>query len=416
MRITQKPKEYKLSFLDVIRCILSGFFIISAIVAFVEGGIAIIGGFLWLIVAFIVSPIMNYIPKFSGLPKLKQVLLKFLSSFLIFFLGLVFFGIQSDQNAKNKLPTNTENQIIMESIIEQSNVSEFSEIVEDEYSVNEVTSQIPEQDSSLLQEESITSEQSAVQSTSENSKEISNNTNSNIMENVEISSPNIHLESKIETSTNENHRSETPNEPSKIPYSKPESSTETSHTQTSKPESIAETSKPQASKTESIAETSKPQTSKTESIAETSKLQTSKIENSHSETSRTQNSQPSTSHETSKTQVSKTETSKEPSTIQPSVIETNPSDNIRLISFSPVPCNPGDEVTITVQGTPNTSYSIKVVYNSGASKSKDLNPKTSDSNGVVSWTWKVGTKTALGTYPVTISGGNQKYTAHLIVS
>ena len=104
----------------------------------------------------------------------------------------MFFGIQSNQNAKNKLPTNTENQIIMESIIEQSNVSEFSEIVEDEYSVNEVTSQIPEQDSSLLQEESITSEQSAVQSTSENSKEISNNTNSNITENVEISSPNIH--------------------------------------------------------------------------------------------------------------------------------------------------------------------------------------------------------------------------------
>lgn len=402
MRITQKPKEYKLSFLDVIRCIVSGFFIISAVIAFVEGGIAIIGGFLWLIVAFIVSPIMNYIPKFSGLPKLKQVLLKFLSSFLIFFLGLVFFGIQSNQNAKNKLPTNTENQIIMESIIEQSNVSEFSEIVEDEYSVNEVTSQIPEQDSSLLQEESITSEQSAVQSTSENSKEISNNTNSNITENVEISSPNIHLESKIETSTNENHRSETPNEPGKIQYSKPESS--------------IETSKPQTSKTESIAETSKIQTSKPESIPQTSKIQTSKIENSHNETSKNQTSQSSTSHETSKTQVSKTETSKEPSTIQPSVIEPNPSDNIRLISFSPVPCNPGDEVTITVQGTPNTTYSIAVKYKSGVSKSKDLSDKVSDSNGIVSWTWKVGTKTTSGDWPVTIFHGKQEYSTYLIVS
>ena len=386
MRIT-KRKEYKLSFLDVIRCIVSGFFILLAVIAFVEGGIAIIGGFLWLIVAFIVSPIMNYIPKFSGLPKLKQVLLKFLSSFLIAFLGLMFFGIQSNQNTKNKLPTNTENQIIMESIIEQSNESEFSEIVEDEYSVNEVISQISEQDSSLLQEESITSEQSAVESTSENSKKISDN---------------INLESKTEASIVENHNSETSNEPSQIQYSKAESSIEASESQISKPESIAETSKPQ--------------TSKIESIAETSKIQTSKIENSHSETSQPKNSQSSTSYETNKTQVSKTETLKEPSTIQPSVIESNPSDNIRLISFSPVPCNPGDEVTITVQGTPNTSYSIKVVYNSGASKSKDLNPKTSDSNGVVSWTWKVGTKTALGTYPVTISSGSQKYTAHLIVS
>ena len=373
MRIT-KRKEYKLSFLDVIRCIVSGFFILLAVIAFVEGGIAIIGGFLWLIVAFIVSPIMNYIPKFSGLPKLKQVLLKFLSSFLIAFLGLMFFGIQSNQNTKNKLPTNTENQIIMESIIEQSNESEFSEIVEDEYSVNEVISQIPEQDSSLLQEESITSEQSAVQSTSENSKEISNNTNSNITENVEISSPNIHLESKIETSTNENHRSETPNEPGKIQYSKPESS------------------------------------------IETSKIQTSKIENSHNETSKNQTSQSSTSHETSKTQVSKTETSKEPSTIQPSVIEPNPSDNIRLISFSPVPCNPGDEVTITVQGTPNTTYSIAVKYKSGVSKSKDLSDKVSDSNGIVSWTWKVGTKTTSGDWPVTIFHGKQEYSTYLIVS
>ena len=275
----------------------------------------------------------------------------------------------------------------MESIIEQSNVSEFSEIVEDEYSVNEVTSQIPEQDSSLLQEESITSEQSAVQSTSENSKEISNNTNSNITENVEISSPNIHLESKIETSTNENHRSETPNEPGKIQYSKPESS--------------IETSKPQTSKTESIAETSKIQTSKPESIPQTSKNQTS---------------QSSTSHETSKTQVSKTETSKEPSTIQPSVIEPNPSDNIRLISFSPVPCNPGDEVTITVQGTPNTTYSIAVKYKSGVSKSKDLSDKVSDSNGIVSWTWKVGTKTTSGDWPVTIFHGKQEYSTYLIVS
>ena len=187
MRIT-KRKEYKLSFLDVIRCIVSGFFILLAVIAFVEGGIAIIGGFLWLIVAFIVSPIMNYIPKFSGLPKLKQVLLKFLSSFLIAFLGLMFFGIQSNKNTKNKLPTNTENQIIMESIIEQSNESEFSEIVEDEYSVNEVISQISEQDSSLLQEESSVSEQIAVKSDSkiEDSKEFSENVSSELQIDIEL--------------------------------------------------------------------------------------------------------------------------------------------------------------------------------------------------------------------------------------
>ena len=403
----KKPRKTKGCTLNIIKWILTAFIVLFSIPVFCEGGVAILGGFLLLIVAFIVSPMAIYIPKLSGLPKWKQILLKLISSFLIAFLGMMFLGMQYSQNQKNLQTANINNQVIQKSLIEQSSVSESSDIANDESlnvesSVNEVTSQMPEQDSSLLQEEGIVSEQSTVQSTSENSKEISSTTNSNTTENIEMSSPNINLESKAETSIDENPQRETSKEPSKIQYSKPESS--------------IETSKPQTSKTEIITETSKIQTSKTESIVETSKIQTSKVENSHNETSQNQTSQSSTSHETSKTQVSKTETSKEPSTIQPSVIEPNPSDNIRLISFSPVPCNPGDEVTITVQGTPNTLYSIKVVYNSGASKSKDLNPKTSDGNGVVSWTWKVGTKTALGTYPVTISGGNQKYTAHLIVS
>lgn len=166
--------------------------------------------------------------------------------------------------------------------------------------------------------------------------------------------------------------------------------------------------------TENSIEFSNIQESKSESSTELNQQQTSKVENSHSETS--QSSQSSTFHEIIKPQESKVEVSQEPSIIQQSVIEQSSSSDIKLISFSPVPCNPGDEVTITVQGTPNTPYSIKVVYKSGASTSKDLKSKTSDSNGIVSWTWKVGTKTSLGTYPVTISGGNQKYTAQLIVS
>ena len=355
----KKPKKPKKSVLNVIKWILTAFIVLFSIPVFCEGGIAILGGFLLLVVAFIVSPMAVYIPKLSGLPKWKQILLKFISSFSIAFLGLMFLGIQYGQNQKNIKITSTGNEVIQNSIIEPSNVPEFSEIIEDELSFDGITSQISEQDSSLLRKESIVSEQSAVKSTSENYKEISNNTNSNITENVGTSSPNINLESKIEPSTDKNHHSETSKEHSQIQYSKPESSIETSKSQTSQNEKILETSKPQTSKTESIAETSKIQTSKPESIPQTSKIQTSKIENSHNETSKNQTSQSSTSHETSKTQVSKTETSKEPSTIQPSVIEPNPSDNIRLISFSPVPCNPGDEVTITVQGTPNTRWCHK---------------------------------------------------------
>jgi hypothetical protein len=70
---------------------------------------------------------------------------------------------------------------------------------------------------------------------------------------------------------------------------------------------------------------------------------------------------------------------------------------------------------ITIQGQPNTSYDINVIYNSGPSTAAGLGAQTSNSSGKVSWTWKVGTRTADGTYPVNISGGGQTFTAHFTV-
>ena len=64
--------------------------------------------------------------------------------------------------------------------------------------------------------------------------------------------------------------------------------------------------------------------------------------------------------------------------------------------------------TISINGEPNTVYSISVYYNSGKSKADGLESKTSDSAGNVSWTWKIGGKTAPGTYKVIISGNGEK--------
>lgn len=63
---------------------------------------------------------------------------------------------------------------------------------------------------------------------------------------------------------------------------------------------------------------------------------------------------------------------------------------------------------IEVSGKANTKYSITVYYSSSASTAEGLQDKTSDSNGKVSWTWKVGGKTKLGSYKLYISGGNEK--------
>ncbi len=60
-----------------------------------------------------------------------------------------------------------------------------------------------------------------------------------------------------------------------------------------------------------------------------------------------------------------------------------------------------------IKGTPNTEYSNKVYYPSGASSAAGLENKISDKDGFVSWSWKVGGKTKAGEHNIEISGGGQ---------
>jgi len=76
---------------------------------------------------------------------------------------------------------------------------------------------------------------------------------------------------------------------------------------------------------------------------------------------------------------------------------------------------PGEIASITIKATPNTQYSITVIYKSGPSTSKDLYPKTSDADGVVNWTWKVGSNTAPGTYTIKINGDDETITTSFTV-
>lgn len=67
----------------------------------------------------------------------------------------------------------------------------------------------------------------------------------------------------------------------------------------------------------------------------------------------------------------------------------------------------GSFANVSIHGAPNTTYSITVVYNSGISTANGLEDVTSDSNGNAYWSWKVGSRTKSGTYPITVSGGGQ---------
>jgi competence protein ComEC len=65
----------------------------------------------------------------------------------------------------------------------------------------------------------------------------------------------------------------------------------------------------------------------------------------------------------------------------------------------------GSSATLTAQTSPNASCSIIVHYKSGPSHASGLAPKNADASGTVSWTWKVGTNTTRGTWPIDVTCG-----------
>ncbi len=79
------------------------------------------------------------------------------------------------------------------------------------------------------------------------------------------------------------------------------------------------------------------------------------------------------------------------------------SHEITVISY-PKRIKNGETATLTIKGLPNTEYSIKVYYSSGASKAAGLENKISDSNGNVSWKWRIGSRTNEGEHKIEISG------------
>jgi len=101
-------------------------------------------------------------------------------------------------------------------------------------------------------------------------------------------------------------------------------------------------------------------------------------------------------------------------TVQTTTKATSASTPIEITGANSIVA-PGEIASITIKAKPNTQYSITVIYKSGPSTSKDLYPKTSDADGVVNWTWKVGSNTAPGTYTIKINGDDETITTSFTV-
>ncbi len=91
------------------------------------------------------------------------------------------------------------------------------------------------------------------------------------------------------------------------------------------------------------------------------------------------------------------------------------SGKLTVLSFAEV-VHRNETVSLTISGTPGVEYDIDVYYSSGESKAKGLENQIADTQGVVTWTWKIGGKTAFGTYQVVISGGGESQTVYFTVA
>jgi len=81
---------------------------------------------------------------------------------------------------------------------------------------------------------------------------------------------------------------------------------------------------------------------------------------------------------------------------------TNSTLSLDIISVTS-PVSAGSNATLTVRTSPGAQCNITVYYKSGASSASGLGSKTADSDGNVSWTWKVGAKTTAGTWKIVVS-------------
>jgi hypothetical protein len=69
------------------------------------------------------------------------------------------------------------------------------------------------------------------------------------------------------------------------------------------------------------------------------------------------------------------------------------------------PVSRGDYATLVARVRPSRTCSITVYYKSGPSHAQGLYPKR-PRLGRVSWTWKVGTRTTPGRWPIRVSCGS----------
>jgi hypothetical protein len=103
-------------------------------------------------------------------------------------------------------------------------------------------------------------------------------------------------------------------------------------------------------------------------------------------------------------------------TAQPQPQPTTPSQGGITLVQEPGTVSAGSYASVTIHTTPQITCSITVLYKNGPSKAAGLYDQQADANGLITWSWKVGTNTTPGTWPVMIQCGDQTTQTSVTVS
>ncbi|NLE13069.1 MAG: hypothetical protein GX628_05245 [Clostridiales bacterium] len=76
---------------------------------------------------------------------------------------------------------------------------------------------------------------------------------------------------------------------------------------------------------------------------------------------------------------------------------------LKLISVTS-PCINGSKATAKICGIPNATYYIKISYRPTGIHTTKLEPKTSDANGIITWTWDIPKDTIEGNHNIIVAG------------
>ena len=85
-----------------------------------------------------------------------------------------------------------------------------------------------------------------------------------------------------------------------------------------------------------------------------------------------------------------------------------PPVSVLSVTYVSSPVGRNETATLSIKGKPNTEYTISVYYSTQASTASGLEKKTSDGDGVVVWSWKIGGSTKGGAHKIVITGGDER--------